>query len=558
MTDDDQEDQPRPPRRVHFDTPVARPITTRSHGVDIPTDMSSQGIDTPVDTPIDTSQQGIDTPIDSPIDTSPQGTDTPLDTMSQQGIDTPIDTSIDTMSQQGIDTFDTSIDTSSQQGTDTIDTPDDTLSQQGTDTIDTPDDTLSQQGIDTIDTPVGTLSQGIDTHVDTSICRITTPLEILIDTMNDARISHNELQIGDSLQIGGISRLNQDYEKGEYGWETRQNVTISNLPSTSTPAHDAVHKETSIQLNESRDTGHLRDADHHFDRSTESKVIGEHDRHEDSSTPETHDRHDGTRDRHEDSHDRHEDSHDRHDVSHDRHDNRHDHQENQHHTPSPDSESEEEEFKDAENDPPRKRLRGYEEDTPARYSLRKRESNANAVTTASAAASPPLEHHCNGRPTHRPKTDETAASRLIKKTGGYGTIKRVGHQTTPAAPTTNHVHNRGDGSAEAAPTVTLVLNSALQRELRGLLHSWVAHASDIFNHNANTNPDFTSDAAAIHAHPHHGFEGRITEIDISKTAASEITPQVFGYNPSPPPLAQPPPPTQSGLPTPSPPLKIKN
>ncbi|KAF6202846.1 hypothetical protein GE061_003251 [Apolygus lucorum] len=145
-----------------------------------------------------------------------------------------------------------------------------------------------------------------------------------------------------------------------------------------------------------------------------------------------------------------------------------------------------------------------------------------------------------------------------KKTGGYGTIKRVGHQTTPAAPTTNHVHNRGDGSAEAAPTVTLVLNSALQRGLRGLLHSWVAHASDIFNHNANTNPDFTSDAAAIHAHPHHGFEGRITEIDISKTAASEITPQVFGYNSSPPPLAQPPPPTQSGLPTPSPPLKIKN
>ncbi|KAF6201322.1 hypothetical protein GE061_005770 [Apolygus lucorum] len=43
--------------------------------------------------------------------------------------------------------------------------------------------------------------------------------------------------------------------------------------------------------------------------------------------------------------------------------------------------------------------------------------------------------------------------------------------------------------------------------------------------------------------PHHGFEGRITEIDISKTAASEITPQVFGYNSSPPPLAQPPPPT---------------
>ncbi|KAF6214897.1 hypothetical protein GE061_009642 [Apolygus lucorum] len=159
---------------------------------------------------------------------------------------------------------------------------------------------------------------------------------------------------------------------------------------------------------------------------------------------------------------------------------------------------------------------------------------ANAVTTASAAASPPLEHHRNGRPTHRPKTDETTASRLIKKTGGYGTIKRVGHQTTPTAPTTNHVHNRGDGSAEAAPTVTLVLNSALQRELRGLLHSWVAHASDIFNHNANTNPDFTSDAAAIHAHPHHGFEGRITEIDISKTAASEITPQVFGYNSSPP------------------------
>ncbi|KAF6197652.1 hypothetical protein GE061_008618 [Apolygus lucorum] len=139
------QDQPRPPRRVHFDTPVARPITTRSHGVDIPTDMSSQGIDTPVDTPIDTSQQGIDTPIDSPIDTSPQGTDTPLDTMSQQGIDT----------------FDTSIDTSSQQGTDTIDTPDDTLSQQGIDTIDTPDDTLSQQGIDTIDTPVGTLSQAL-------------------------------------------------------------------------------------------------------------------------------------------------------------------------------------------------------------------------------------------------------------------------------------------------------------------------------------------------------------------------------------------------------------
>ncbi|KAF6213410.1 hypothetical protein GE061_011129 [Apolygus lucorum] len=188
----------------------------------------------------------------------------------------------------------------------------------------------------------------------------------------------------------------------------------------------------------------------------------------------------------------------------------------------------------------------------------KYEGLANAVTTASNAASPPLEHHRNGRPTHRPKTDETTASRLIKKTGGYGTIKRVGHQTTPTAPTTNHVHNRGDGSAEAAPTVTLVLNSALQRELRGLLHSWVAHASDIFNHNANTNPDFTSDAAAIHAHPHHGFEGRITEIDISKTAASEITPQVFGYNSSPPPLAQPPPPTQSGLPTPSPPLKIKN
>ncbi|KAF6206921.1 hypothetical protein GE061_018157 [Apolygus lucorum] len=393
MTDDDQEDQPRPPRRVHFDTPVARPITIRSHGVDTPVDTSSPSIDTLVDTPqqgidtpVDTLQQGIDTPIDSPIDTSPQGTDTPLDTMSQQGIDT-----------------------SSQQGTDT------------------PDDTLSQQGIDTIDTPVGTLSQGIDTHVDTPICRITTPLEILIDTMNDTRISHNELQIGDSLQIGGISQLDQDYEKGafvlgipdetfidpidiertphetttsapveetpetekddrfeEYGWETRQNVTISNLPSTSTPAHDAVHKETSVQLNESRDTGHLRDADHHFDRSTESKVTGEHDRHEDSSTPETHDRHDGTRDRHEDSHDRHEDSHDRHedshdrhDVSHDRHDNRHDHQENQHHTSSPDSESEEEEFKDAENDPPRKRLRGYEEDTPARYSLRKRESNVD-------------------------------------------------------------------------------------------------------------------------------------------------------------------------------------
>ncbi|KAF6200442.1 hypothetical protein GE061_004885 [Apolygus lucorum] len=244
LTDDDQEDQPRPPRRVHFDTPVARPITTRSHGVDIPTDMSSQGIDTPVDTPIDTSQQGIDTPIDTPIDTSPQGTDTPLDTMSQQGIDT----------------FDTSIDT---------------------------------------------------------------------------------------------------------------------IVATGTPAHDAVHKETSIQLNESRDTGHLRDADHHFDRSTESKVTGEHDRHEDSSTPETHDRPDGTHDRHADSHDRHEDSHDRHDVAHDRHGNRHDHQENQHHTSSPDSESEEEEFKDAENDPPRKRLRGNEEETPARYSLRKRESNVD-------------------------------------------------------------------------------------------------------------------------------------------------------------------------------------
>ncbi|KAF6216329.1 hypothetical protein GE061_000670 [Apolygus lucorum] len=312
MTDDDQEDQPRPPRRVHFDTPVARPITTRSHGVDIPTDMLSQGIDTPVDTPIDTSQQGIDTPIDSPIDTSPQGTDTPLDTMSQQGIDT----------------FDTSIDTSSQQAF----------------VLGIPDETF----IDPIDierTPHETTTSA--------------PVEETPETEKDDRFE-------------------------EYGWETRKNVTISNLPSTSTPAHDAVHKETSIQLNELRDTGHLRDADHHFDRSTESKVTGEHDRHEDSSTPETHDRHDGTHDRHEDSHDRHEDSHDRHedshdrhDVSHDRHGNRHDHQENQHHTSSPDSESEEEEFKDAENDPPRKRLRGYEEDTPARYSLRKRESNVD-------------------------------------------------------------------------------------------------------------------------------------------------------------------------------------
>ncbi|KAF6211290.1 hypothetical protein GE061_014407 [Apolygus lucorum] len=187
-----------------------------------------------------------------------------------------------------------------------------------------------------------------------------------------------------SAPVGETPETEKDDRLEEYGWETRKNVTISNLPSTSTPAHDAVHKETSIQLNESLDTGHLRDADHHFDRSTESKVTGEHDRHKDSSTPETHDRHDGTHDRHDDSHDRHddshdrhEDSHDRHDVSHDRHGNRHDHQENQHHTSSPDSESEEEEFKDAENDPPRKRLRGNEEETPARYSLRKRESNVD-------------------------------------------------------------------------------------------------------------------------------------------------------------------------------------
>ncbi|KAF6197880.1 hypothetical protein GE061_008854 [Apolygus lucorum] len=129
-----------------------------------------------------------------------------------------------------------------------------------------------------------------------------------------------------------------------------------------TPAHDAAPKETSIQLNESLDTGHLRDADHHFDCSTESKMTGEHDRHKDLNTQETHDRHDDSHDRHDDSHNRHDDSHDRHDDSHDRHGNRHDHHENQHHTSSPDSESEEEEFKDAENDPttqtPKRKGRG--------------------------------------------------------------------------------------------------------------------------------------------------------------------------------------------------------
>ncbi|KAF6201086.1 hypothetical protein GE061_005533 [Apolygus lucorum] len=145
-----------------------------------------------------------------------------------------------------------------------------------------------------------------------------------------------------------------------------------------------------------------------------------------------------------------------------------------------------------------------------------------------------------------------------KKPEATAQSKESATKPLPLPPTTNHVHNRGDGSAEAAPTVTLVLNSALQRELRGLLHSWVAHASDIFNHNANTNPDFTSDAAAIHAHPHHGSEGRITEIDISKPPPPKSRPKSSVIIPRRPPLAQPPPPTQSGLPTPSPPLKIKN
>ncbi|KAF6217348.1 hypothetical protein GE061_001702 [Apolygus lucorum] len=100
--------------------------------------------------------------------------------------------------------------------------------------------------------------------------------------------------------------------------------------------------------------------------------------------------------------------------------------------------------------------------------------------------------------------------------------------------------------------MTLLLDSVLQRELYGLLHTWVALASDRFSHNANTDPDFTSDAISIHTNPHHGFEGRITEVAISKTAASEVTPQVFSCNSSTPPLTQPSPPTQSGLPTPSP------
>ncbi|KAF6212737.1 hypothetical protein GE061_010445, partial [Apolygus lucorum] len=116
---------------------------------------------------------------------------------------------------------------------------------------------------------------------------------------------------------------------------------------------------------------------------------------------------------------------------------------------------------------------------------------------------------------------------------------------------------RGDGSAEAAPTVTLVLNSALQRELRGLLHSWVAHASDIFNHKRKhqsgpsppTLPPYTPTP--------------ITDLRAASQRSTSPKPPPpksrpnLRYNSSPPPLAQPPPPTQSGLPTPSPPLKIK-
>ncbi|KAF6210519.1 hypothetical protein GE061_013625 [Apolygus lucorum] len=390
-----------------IDTPVDIPADTSSHGIDIPVDTSSHGIDTPVvtsshsiDTPVDTSSHGIDTP----VDTSSHGIDTPVDT-SSHGIDIPIDTS-----PHGIDT---PIDTSPHG-------------------IGTPIDTLPHG----IDTTIDTSPHDVDTPIDTSICRTTTPLELLRKTLQTPtmELMSETLQIGQSYENRGIpdetfidpvdikptlhdtttpapvEEVPETERKDileEYEWETRVKVEMPTSPSTSahvkTPPDEAhalegTSRKTSTRLNDSVGTDHLRDADHHFDRSSETQMTCAHDRQKDLCAREAqdrhdnahdrhgnaHDRNDNARDRHDNAHDRHDNAHDRHDITRNRHDTQHDLHGDQHDQPEHrydtshhETDSEEEEFKDAENDPPRKRPKGDEPETPARYTLRKRESNVN-------------------------------------------------------------------------------------------------------------------------------------------------------------------------------------
>ncbi|KAF6205605.1 hypothetical protein GE061_019778 [Apolygus lucorum] len=149
-------------------------------------------------------------------------------------------------------------------------------------------------------------------------------------------------------------------------------------PPAEAHALEGTSRRTSTRLNDSVGTDHLRDADHHFDRSSETQMTCAHDRQKDLCAREAQDRHDNARDRNDNARDRHDNAHDRHDNAHDRHDitrNRHDQPEHRYDTSHHETDSEEEEFKDAENDPPRKRPKGDEPETPARYTLRKRESN---------------------------------------------------------------------------------------------------------------------------------------------------------------------------------------
>ncbi|KAF6201729.1 hypothetical protein GE061_004124 [Apolygus lucorum] len=387
-----------------IDTPVDIPDITSSHGIDISVVTSSHGIDTPVvtsshgiDTPVDTSSHGIDTP----VVTSSYGIDTPVD-MTSHGIDTPVD-----MTSHGIDT---PIDTSSHG----IDTPVDMTSHD----IDTPIDMTSHD----IDTPIDTSSHDVDTPIDTSICRTTTPLELLRKTLQTPtmELMSETLQIGQNYENRGVpdetfidpvdikptphetttpapvEEVPETERKDileEYEWETRVKVEMPTSPSTSahvgTPPDEAhalegTSRRTSTRLNDSVGTDHLRDADHHFDRSSETQMTCAHDRQKDLCAREAQDRHDNARDRNDNARDRHDNAHDRHDNAHDRHDitrNRHDQPEHRYDTSHHETDSEEEEFKDAENDPPRKRPKGDEPETPARYTLRKRESNPTKLVT---------------------------------------------------------------------------------------------------------------------------------------------------------------------------------
>ncbi|KAF6206046.1 hypothetical protein GE061_017271 [Apolygus lucorum] len=270
--------------------------------------------------------------------------------MTSHGIDTPVD-----MTSHGIDT---PIDTSSHG-------------------IDTPVDMTSHD----IDTPIDTSSHDVDTPIDTSIC---VPDETFIDPVDIKPTPHETTTPAPVEEVPETER--KDILE-EYEWETRVKVEMPTSPSTSahvgTPPDEAhalegTSRRTSTRLNDSVGTDHLRDADHHFDRSSETQMTCAHDRQKDLCAREAQDRHDNARDRNDNARDRHDNAHDRHDNAHDRHDitrNRHDQPEHRYDTSHHETDSEEEEFKDAENDPSRKRPKGDEPETPARYTLRKRESN---------------------------------------------------------------------------------------------------------------------------------------------------------------------------------------